>query len=939
MRFSTSAAVISAVLSQVSAQDPINHFTLKAWNPSSTLQGEEVNALNFEFHLGSDGPATYCPEVVGDACPAGNETVVYKGGLSLAVMVPGGQQTFVKTSGAVGYTQAHSASIPEGAYLGGFTSYTTLDGNGVNQTIISWETPGNPTFAGFVACPQVSEAGVTTHQIFGRTPGFNQTNCEELKGLLTVAQPNNDVGAWHSMEKIMVPQASHRVGEQLIHPPIDKPDWSNLAVLHKNTLHPRGTFHIYPNEKDALTRDVSKSRTLSLSGTWKFQLTPSPFSPGAEDFQASDFDASEWVDIAVPGMWQLQGHGKGPQYTNLNYPWPVDPPNVPFDENETGHYVRDFEVPESWLEGEEQLRIRFEGVDSGFHVWVNGKEVGYSQGARNPSEWDVTKFVKEGKNRLAVRVYQRCDGTYLEDQDQWWLSGIFRDVNLFAFPKVHVKDFKVETTLKNDYQDALLFLRVELSSAAAIKVKLLDDKSKTLKTVEQDSPLSTVFFEIPMEKPHLWTAETPYLYKLVISVGEKQVISQRVGFRQVEIKDGLLKVNGNRIVIRGVNRHEHHPDSGRAVPYDFLRRDLLLMKTHNINAIRTSHYINDPRLYDLADEFGLWILDEADLECHGMGELGTDFASWTSDNPAWKDAYVDRARQMIMRDKNHPCIIIWSLGNESAYGRNHKSMYEFIKSYDKTRPVHYEADFGAESADIFSRMYHSVEQIIDFATMNKVAKPLVLCEYVHAMGNGPGGIKEYVDAFYKYPRLQGGFVWEWANHGLRTKTADGEEYYGFGGDFGDVPNDGHFVLDGLLFSDHTPTPGLTEYKKAIEPVQVLSGDVRSKKVKIINRYDFATLDHLKCEYWVVTEGAETSEKREVEIPKGIKPGATAELEIKSLGVSYPKGEIYVELSFTLAKATNWAPAGFELAFGQIQTWHPLPIIPYYILNRRARSPI
>jgi beta-galactosidase len=337
-------------------------------------------------------------------------------------------------------------------------------------------------------------------------------------------------------------------------------------------------------------------------------------------------------------------------------------------------------------------------------------------------------------------------------------------VNLFAFPKVHIKDFKVETTLKNDYQDGLLFLRVELSSPTKVQVKLLDEDSKTLKTVEQKSALSTVFFEIPMQKPNLWTAESPYLYKLVISAGDNQVISQRVGFRQVEVKDGLLKVNGNRIVIRGVNRHEHHPDHGRAVPYDFLRRDLLIMKTHNINAIRTSHYINDPRLYDLADELGLWILDECDLECHGMGELGTDFASWTSDNPLWKEAYVDRARQMIMRDKNHPSIIIWSLGNESAYGRNHKSMYEFIKSYDKTRPVHYEADFQAESTDIFSRMYHSVEQIVQFATTNKVAKPLVLCEYVHAMGNGPGGIKEYVDAFYKYPQLQGGFVWEWANH-------------------------------------------------------------------------------------------------------------------------------------------------------------------------------
>ncbi|OBT74717.1 hypothetical protein VF21_06652 [Pseudogymnoascus sp. 05NY08] len=728
----------------------------------------------------------------------------------------------------------------------------------------------------------------------------------------------------------VIPEASHKMhglGEEQSHPPITKPDWSNLSVLHKNTLTPRGTFHIYPTESAALTRDVTKSHTLSLSGTWKFHLTPSPFSPGAEDFHASDFNVSEWSDIAVPGMWQLQGHGKGPQYTNLNYPWPVDPPNVPFDENEMGHYVRYFEVPKSWMEGGQQLRVRFEGVDSGFHVWVNGREVGYSQGARNPSEWDVTEFVKEGKNRIAVRVYQRCDGSYLEDQDQWWLSGIFRDVNLFAFPKIHVKDFKVETTLKNDYQNAVLFLRVELSEPATIKFKLLDDESKPLKTAEQTSPLSTVFFEIPMEKPRLWTAETPYLYKLVISVGEKQVISQRVGFRQVEIKDGLLKVNGNRIVIRGVNRHEHHPDHGRAVPYDFLRKDLLLMKTHNINAIRTSHYINDPRLYDLADELGLWILDEADLECHGMGELGTDFASWTSDNPEWKEAYVDRARQMVMRDKNHPSIIIWSLGNESAYGRNHKSMYEFIKSYDKTRPVHYEADFNAESTDVFSRMYHSVEQLIEFVTTNKEAKPMVLCEYVHAMGNGPGGIKEYVDAFYKYPRLQGGFVWEWANHGLRTKTVDGEEYYGYGGDFGDLPNDGHFVLDGLLFSDHTPTPGLTEYKKAIEPIQVLSQGSTPQKIKIINRYDFATLDHLKCEYSIVSDGVATSKKREVDIPSGVKPGETAVVEIKSLDLKGIHTESYVELTFTLSKATNWAPAGFELAFGQIQIHAPLPLPP------------
>jgi beta-galactosidase len=346
------------------------------------------------------------------------------------------------------------------------------------------------------------------------------------------------------------------------------------------------------------------------------------------------------------------------------------------------------------------------------------------------------------------------------------LSGIFRDVHLVAFPKVHIKDFKVDTILKNDYQDALVFVRIELSSPAIVQLKLLDSESKTVEaSVSQQSGLSTIFFEVPLEKPNLWTAESPYLYDLVLSVGDKQVIAQRIGIRQVEIKEGILKVNGNPIVIRGVNRHEHHPDHGRAVPYDFLRKDLLLMKTHNINSIRTSHYINDPRLYDIADELGLWILDECDLECHGMGELGGDWNSWTSNNPKWKDAYVDRVRQMVMRDKNHPSIIMWSLGNESFYGCNHRSMYDYIKSVDRTRPVHYEPDGNADTADVFSRMYASVEWIIDFAKRDaKWNKPLVLCEYAHAMGNGPGGVKEYVEAFYKYPRLQGGWIWEWANH-------------------------------------------------------------------------------------------------------------------------------------------------------------------------------
>ncbi|KAK6535409.1 Beta-galactosidase (Lactase) [Orbilia ellipsospora] len=689
-----------------------------------------------------------------------------------------------------------------------------------------------------------------------------------------------------------------------------KPDWSNLSVLHKNTLPPRATFYIYDNEKDALSRDTTKSKTLCLSGKWKFRLDDFPMEQPS--VLPSNLDTSKWGDIEVPGMWQLQGYGKGPQYTNVDFPWPVDPPNIPYDDNETGYYHREFSIPENF--SDHQLRLRFEGVDSGFHVWINSKEVGYSQGARCPSEFDITDFVHmDRKNHITVVVYQRCDGTYLEDQDQWWLSGIFRDVNIFAFPKVHIQDFKIETILDSHYRDATLSIKVELNEPAVVEAKLFDANMNVVRTMGQSLGTDSPSIDMPVKDPYKWTAETPYLYTLILSLGAGHVISQRVGFRTSEIKDGNLRVNGKPIIIRGVNRHEHHPTRGRAVPYEFMRNDLLLMKTHNINGIRTSHYMNDPRLYDVADELGLWILDEADLECHGMGELGGDSASWTTDNPDWTEAYVDRARQLVTRDKNHACVIIWSLGNESFYGRNHRAMYEWIKSYDKTRPVHYEPDYNAQSADMHSRMYASVDDIINFATREATwSKPLVLCEYIHAMGNGPGGIKEYVDAFYKYPRLQGGFVWEWANHGLLTKTENGEEYYGYGGDFGDDPNDGHFVMDGLLFSNHTPTPGLIEYKKAIEPVQVLENST-PEKILVINRYDHITLDHLKCEWYVVGDGHK-GPRKEVSIPTGIEPGATAAIEI--VGAELSSGR-YLEVSFSLKNDELWAKAGHEIAFGQV----------------------
>ncbi|KAI3339662.1 beta-galactosidase [Ustulina deusta] len=731
-----------------------------------------------------------------------------------------------------------------------------------------------------------------------------------------------------------------------VHPP-SQPDWSNLGVLHKDTLPPRADFHIYDSVQDALSYNTAKSSRQSLSGTWKFSLAKNPFE-GPEGFEDPAFDTAAWDDTLVPSMWQLNGYGKGPHYTNVNFPIPVDPPNVPFADNETGHYVRKFAVSQTLRNS--QIRLRFEGVDSAYHVWVNGKEVGYHQGSRNPAEFDITGVVDQsGENTLAVKVYQYCDATYIEDQDQWRMSGIFRDVHLVAFPsQSRVEDLFIQTKLDKDYIDAELKVRVDVTGSCEVQVGLYNpEKQPAIASGSKAVDGGSVDFSFSVKNPAKWTAESPTLYHLVVTLNGTSFISQRVGFRQVEVKDGLIRVNGKRIVLKGTNRHEHHPQFGRAVPYEFMKQDLLLMKKYNINAIRTSHQPSDVRLYDLADELGFWVMDEADLECHGFEAIcdaalshedrvlpfrqrqlltRANAAKWTSDNPDWEKAYVDRAVQLVRRDQLHPSVIMWSLGNETFYGRNHVAMYNWIKSYDDSRPIHYEADIYAETVDMYSRMYPPVEEVIEFANDKTKTKPLILCEYVHAMGNGPGNIKEYVDTFYKYDVLQGGFVWEWANHGLLTKDGQtGDEFYAYGGDFGDVPNDSNFVMDGVLFSDHTPTPGLTEYKKAIEPVKVVSHT--PEKITIVNRYDFITLDHLEATYAILDEGKPTSYKGAVEIPKDIKPGQTAELTIleKLPPSDSLLGEGVIQVVFRQKEATAALPAGHEIAFEEYSISAPVQV--------------
>ncbi|KAJ8129719.1 hypothetical protein O1611_g3911 [Lasiodiplodia mahajangana] len=701
--------------------------------------------------------------------------------------------------------------------------------------------------------------------------------------------------------------------------PSGLPDWSNLKVIHRNTLPPRSHFHLYNTEEDALSGDVAdKSRAVLLSSeTWGFHLSTSPFQ-GPRDFYKLNFDHHDWKLIKVPGVWQLQGFGKGPQYTNVNYPFPVDPPHVPYDDNECGRYVRRFEVPGRLKDGS-YWRLRFEGVDSAFTVWMNGQEVGYSQGSRNPSEFDVSDFIQlDHENMLCVEVYQRCDGSYIEDQDQWWLSGIFRDVWLHSFPSPHFEDFHIQTLLDDDYRDADLVVDITVNKPGeTVSIKLIDDEGRTVTDQTRTLDMKTGKFEYRMSNPEKWTAETPYLYTLILSLGDV-CVAHAVGFRRTELIDGVFCVNGNPIKIRGVNRHEHNAKSGRSVPYEALREDFAIMQSFGINAIRTCHYINDPRFYELADTLGFWILDEADLECHGFEMVGGDPGSFLSDNPDWKEAYVDRAIQMVMRDKNHPSIIMWSLGNEAFYGRNHQAMYDEIKRIDATRLIHYEGDRNAQTADIFSRMYTPVDEMIKYAEEKEWKKPFVMCEFAHAMGNGPGAVQEYVEAFYQYPRLMGGFVWEWANHGLLTKTKDGEQFYGYGGDFGDEPNDYNFVMDGLCDSQHFPGPGLSEYSKVIEPVQVLGMD--GNQIRIVNRYDFLTLDHLECNFEIISDRSQYV-GRNIAIPPGVKPHTETLLSIGGI-LTTLSTEAWLVLNFTVRFDSKWGQPSYIVARGQVQLTPP-----------------
>lgn len=705
-------------------------------------------------------------------------------------------------------------------------------------------------------------------------------------------------------------------------------DWENLHLLHRNREDARATLIPFASEDNARSGDRMKSPYFSLlNGDWKFHYSARPeLSPSG--FEKPDFNASSWKTIPVPSNWQMHGYDK-PVYTNVNYPYPIDPPFVP-SENPTGCYRREFTVPAHW--NKRQTLLVFQGVDSAYYVWINGQPVGFSKGSHMPAEFNITPFLKAGKNTLAVKVLKWCDGSYLEDQDCWRLSGIFRDVYLLSVPNVHIQDVFVRTNLDKQYKNATLELDLTLRNLNAkatekysVKAMLVDDKGQTI----LDEPVAdririktrgrtTLQFRAPVSAPKKWSAESPVLYTLLLTLTDSngsvlETESLRVGFRQVEIKAQQLWVNGVSIKIQGVNRHDTNPDTGHTVTHDNMLQDAILMKRHNINAVRTSHYPNDPRWLDLCDEYGLYVIDEADLETHGFGYKATDIPTRVA---LWKDAFVDRAVRLVERDKNHPCVIMWSLGNESGFGPNHIAMADWIRQRDPSRPIHYEGDRKAECTDVVSQMYTNVPTLIKEGR-KKDRKPFVLCEYAHAMGQGPGSLKEYWGTIRKYRRLIGGCVWEWMDHGMRMKTPEGTEWFAYGGDFGDMPNDGNFCIDGLIAPDRTPHTALVELKHILSPVQVIAVDMGAGKFKLTNRNAFLNLSYLECSWTVSRNG--TVVKRGVLPQLDIAAGksTTISLPVKPLAIA-AGGDVHVDFTFCLKHATRWAPAGYELSVNQLE---------------------
>lgn len=737
----------------------------------------------------------------------------------------------------------------------------------------------------------------------------------------------------------------------------DKPEWDNPAVIHVGTERPHATMMTYPSAELAKAGERAASPWFKLlNGNWKFHGSLRP-AERPIDFYRPDYSDANWGSMPVPASWQMHGFDI-PIYTNIIYPWPQDnrgAPTPPYDFNPVGSYRLQFTVPQGWAG--RRVVVHFDGVDSAFYAWVNGHKLGYHEDSRTPAEFDLTPYLQAGSNLLAVEVYRFGDGAFLEDQDMWRMSGIFRDVYLWSTADQHVRDFEIHTDLDGQYRDSQLSVKAWITNAAAagkrvsITANLLDTSGAVEATAVGQPITKTVDLAGGAEQvvdlaaavpnPRKWTAETPYLYKLLLTLKDQagntlEVIPANVGFRKVEIKGGRFLVNGKPVLIKGVNRHEHDEDTAKYVSIESMTRDIRLMKQFNVNAVRTSHYPNDSAWYDLADRYGLYVLDEANLECH---HYGNDPRNRLTNDPAWQAAYLDRQQSMVERDKNHPSIVIWSLGNESGDGPNAAAVYQWTKHRDPSRPFHYEGStsHGGSNADINSFMYPTPAEVVKHAA-ERPEMPLILCEYEHAMGNSSGGLKEYWDIFYSGTNAQGAFVWDWVDQGIRLRVpaeyranTPNPDFFAYGGwweDKNGIRNDNDFNNNGLVAADRTPHPGLWALKYVYRNLHVAPVDLKTGKIRVKNWFFFTNAQDVADGNWEVKAGRRTLASGRFPA-LDIAPGAEKEFQLPLPSITPEPGvEYFLNISFSQKQDTAWAAKGHEIAWDQfaLPASAPAPVL-------------
>ncbi len=762
------------------------------------------------------------------------------------------------------------------------------------------------------------------YAIESRASGY-QLGIKDGKLYQLKADKNDKTQQWRIEESIAKIKIVKRVGEA---------EWENEEIFGINKEKPHAPYIPFSTVNEAKSDSTfikpwartSSSLYQLLNGTWKFNWVKQP-NERPVDFYKTNFDVSSWKEIPVPSSWEMRGYGT-PIYTNITYPHKNDPPFIKpqagytneKEPNPVGSYRREFIVPASW-DGK-SIFMRFDGVYSAMYVWINGKKVGYSQGANNIAEFDVTKEIKTGKNTVAVEVYRWSDGSYIEDQDMFRLSGIHRDVAIYAVPKVHIRDYGISTDFNgDDFSKSTLSLKANIINkgektlgSGSLTLNVLDTNGKEVLTFSRDfsglKPLQEEVKQISGEvnNPALWSAENPTLYTAILTLSDakgkvQEVITSKFGFRKIEIKNKKVYVNNQAVLFKGVNRHDTHPIYGKAVPVESMLQDVLMMKQNNINTIRTAHYPNDARMYTMFDYFGLYTMSEADLECHGNQSL--------SSMDSWLPAYLDRNLRNVEEHKNHPSVIFWSMGNESGRGNNFDTVYKEVKKADPTRPIHYEGKNSA--ADIFSRMYPSVESMIE-TDGEDTDVPFFMCEYAHAMGNAIGNLPEYWDFIEnKAQRTIGGCIWDWVDQGLIKFGGPKDQYY-FGGDFGDTPNDGDFCLNGVVTSDRRVTPKLLEVKKVYQYIKILATDPAKGVFKIRNSYDFTNLNEFNIHWSLLKDGKEI-EKGDLQ-PMNLAPDNEAELKIpfnKNLEQGH---EYFVTIKFNLNQDKIWADKGWNMAAEQ-----------------------